>query len=85
MFPHRNIHKVTQTSPDGTTHNQIDHLLIDRRRHSSILDVRLFMAADYDIDSLKFVQHATERKCMKLSQFIIHTREICLPLLATLN
>jgi len=39
MFLHRNIHKYTCTSPDGKTHNQINHILIDRRWHSSILDV----------------------------------------------
>ncbi|PNF30197.1 hypothetical protein B7P43_G08423 [Cryptotermes secundus] len=39
MFPHRNTHKFTWTSPDGKMHNQIDHILIDRRRHSSIPDL----------------------------------------------
>jgi hypothetical protein len=39
MFPHRDIHNVTWTSPDRRTHNHIDHILIDRRWHSSILDV----------------------------------------------
>jgi len=37
MFPLQNIHKYTWTSPDGNNHNHIDHILIDRRCHSSIL------------------------------------------------
>jgi hypothetical protein len=39
MFPHSKIHKYTWTSPEGSTHNQIHHVLVDRRWHSSILDV----------------------------------------------
>jgi hypothetical protein len=31
MFPHRNIHKYTWTSPNGKTHNQMYHILVDRR------------------------------------------------------
>jgi hypothetical protein len=50
MFPHRNIHKFTWTSPDGKTNSQIDHILIDRRRHSRILGVQSFGAADCDTD-----------------------------------
>ena len=41
MFLRRNIHKYTWTSPDGKTHNQIDHVLIDRRWHSNITDCKV--------------------------------------------
>ena len=50
MFSHRNIHRCTWTSADGQNHNKIDHILIDRRRHSRIKDVRSFRGADCDTD-----------------------------------
>jgi endonuclease/exonuclease/phosphatase family metal-dependent hydrolase len=60
MFSHRNIHKYTRTSPDGKTNNQIDRVLIDRRWHSSILDVRSFRGADCDTDHYLVVAKVRE-------------------------
>jgi hypothetical protein len=61
MFPHHNIHKYTWMSPDGKTHNRIDHILVDRRRHSNILDVRSFRTADCDTDHCLVVAEVRER------------------------
>ena len=48
-------------SPDGKTHNQIDHILKDRRWHSSVLDVRSFRGADHDTDHYVVVAKVRER------------------------
>ena len=61
MFLHRNFRKYTWVSPDGRIHNQIDHILIDRRRHSSKLDVRSFRGADCVTDHYLVVAKVRER------------------------
>ena len=58
-FPHRNIHK--QTSPDGQTHNQVDDILIDKRRQSSILDIRSFRGAFYHLGHYLLISKLKER------------------------
>jgi len=61
IFPHRNIHKYTCTSPDGKTDNQIAHVLIGRRWHLSVLDVRSFRGADCDTDHYLVIAKVRER------------------------
>jgi len=61
VFMHRNIRKYTWTFPDGKTHNQLDHMLIDRKWNLSILDVRSFRGADCDTDHYLVVAKVGER------------------------
>jgi hypothetical protein len=61
MFPHHSIHKHSWTSHDGQKHNQIDHVLIHSRRHSSIHDIRSFRGADCDTDQYLVVAKIRER------------------------
>lgn len=49
-FPHRRIHTATWVSPDRMTTNQIDHVLIDARHSSDIMDVRSFRGPNIDSD-----------------------------------
>jgi hypothetical protein len=42
VFLHINIYENTWASLDGKTCSQIGHILLERRWHSSILDVQYF-------------------------------------------
>jgi hypothetical protein len=59
-FQHRGIDKHIWTSP-YVTHNEIHHVLIDKRRHSNILDVLSFRGADCDTDHYHVVAKLRER------------------------
>lgn len=49
-FKHPREHKITWTSPDQQYQTQIDHVLINKRRQSSIKDVRTYRGACADSD-----------------------------------
>jgi len=50
VFNHKDIHKVTWKYPDGQTFRQIDHLLIDARHVSNVMDIRTLRGANIDSD-----------------------------------
>jgi hypothetical protein len=66
MFLHHNSHNFFFfASPEDS---QIDHILIDRRQHSSVLDVRSFRAADCDDDHYMVVATFGERQAVNNRQ-----------------
>jgi len=52
-FPHKKIFKSTRKSPDGVTDrvNQIDHVLIQKKFRSYIIDVRNYKGTDSDMNN----------------------------------
>jgi hypothetical protein len=65
MFPNRNIHKYTWTSPYGKTHNRLDHVLINKRWHSNTVD-RFSRGTDCDTDYYLMV--AKVRQILSISK-----------------
>ncbi|KAK2705018.1 hypothetical protein QYM36_017163 [Artemia franciscana] len=63
LFEHKNVHKYTWTSPDGSTRNQIDHFLIARRWCTSLLDVRGYRGADAQSDHMLMIAHIQIKLC----------------------
>ena len=50
IFPHKEIHKATWTSPNGRTKNQIDHTMIAKKYRSSVMDTVVRRGADVGSD-----------------------------------
>jgi hypothetical protein len=49
---------------------QIDHILVDRSRHSNVLDVQSYRAADCDTDH--YLAVAKVRKRLAVNKQILH-------------
>ena len=50
QFKQKDIHKYTGTSPDGRTRNQIDHIAVNGKFRSSIINARVYRGADISSD-----------------------------------
>lgn len=61
IFPQKDIHKETWTSPDGKTKNQIDHIIINRKFRNAFKNVRSFRGADCSSDHFLVISEVRVR------------------------
>jgi hypothetical protein len=74
MFPHRSIHKYTWNTPDGQTHNKIEHVSTDWRSQVSVIDVRSFRGADCDTGHYLVI--AKIRKRLAVSKAPVNNKDM---------
>jgi hypothetical protein len=67
-FPHKNVHMATWRTPDGMTKNQIDHILIEARPKTSMMDVRSYRDANIDCDHYLVVTRIRAKINIKYSR-----------------
>jgi len=48
MFQHKNVHKPTWTAPDRSFERYIDHMVIDARHMSDLMDIRSYRGGNMD-------------------------------------
>lgn len=75
IFPHRIIHKLTWKSPDGSTINQIDHILINGKWRRSLQDVRVCRGANVNSDRY-FLTATIKLKLRKVAKQIQHRKHL---------
>ena len=75
MFQIKDIHKFSWTSPDDTMRNQIDNVLIDRRRHTRIIDVRTVRGVDCNSDHLVNIRLRERLSVIKYNNDVYESRK----------
>ena len=75
MFPHKDIHKYTWTSPDGLHKNQIDHIAVNAKFKRSVRDTRAYRGADVGSDH-NLVITETKLKLNRVKKTNYHIKEI---------
>ncbi|PNF38233.1 hypothetical protein B7P43_G11852 [Cryptotermes secundus] len=69
-FPHKNIHKKTWAALDEVTFNQIDHVLVEKRFATNILDVRTLRGGNCDSDHyLVQLKYRCKISCQRSKQY----------------
>ena len=75
MFPHKDVHRYTRTSPDGQHRNQFEHVAIRSQFRRSVQDTRVHRGADMGnehnlvITKAKLRLHSTGKKQEGIHRF----------------